>query len=82
MPPNILDAIYHRRRMHLQQLVDERGALAIAGALGYSSGSFISQMLGPRARRRITEGTARRIEAALGLEAGWLDREVQLSLPL
>lgn len=47
----------------------ERGAKQ----LGYTNASFLSQMAGPNPMRGISEKTARRFEAALGLARGWLD---------
>ena len=46
---------------------------ALAKALEYSDGSYLSQMMGPKPRRRFTEVIARRFEYKLQLETGWLD---------
>lgn len=70
-----MSKLYVTRVENLRRLVDmtEGGAVAVAEAMGYRHRSFISQMAGVNPTRRITEKTARAIEDALGLQAGWMD---------
>ncbi len=63
------------RRDNLRKLIAERGANALARALGYSNASFLSQMAGPNPMREVTEKSARAFEKKLGLPEGTLDRE-------
>ena len=75
-----MDAVYAARRRNLITLIEQRGGTANLGAaLGYTSGSFLSQLIGDPPRRKLTEVTARDIEAKLELAPGWLDtvRSVQ-----
>ena len=65
--------IYTIRKNNLQMLLRDRTARSIADALGYKGSSYISQMVGRKANRPITEVTARRLEQALGLSDRWLD---------
>jgi hypothetical protein len=64
------------RRDNLRAIMKKRGgSTKVAAQLGYKTGSFFSQMLGPTPTRDITEKSARRYEAALGLPSGTLDKE-------
>ena len=45
----------------------------VSKTLGYSNPSFISQMIGPKPTREITEKSARKFEERLGLQPGELD---------
>jgi len=66
---------FEMRRKNLRQLTkDWGGPLPLSIKLGYSNASFIVQMAGPNPSREISEKTARRIEAALGLPSGWMDQ--------
>jgi hypothetical protein len=66
--------VYAVRRHNLLLLVDQHhGRKQLGEALGYSNGSYISQLLGTPPKRPLTETTARNIEAKLGLACGWLD---------
>lgn len=69
--PKVTDSV---RRDNLRALIAEHGASNLASQLGYTNPSFLSQMAGPRPIRDITEKTARRFEAKLGLPKGYLDR--------
>lgn len=64
------------RRANLRTLMEQRGVNALARQLGYANASFLSQMAGPNPIRGVTEKTARRFEARLGLPVGSLDRPV------
>lgn len=70
-----MNKTYSTRVENLRRLVEmtEGGAVQVAAAMGYRHRSFISQMAGVNPTRRITEKTARAIEDAMGLQAGWLD---------
>lgn len=61
------------RRKNLRKLMDEHGATVLAKRLGYRSPTFLSQLAGPNPTRQVTEKTARRFEADLGLPTGYLD---------
>lgn len=70
-----MDATYETRLANMRRLVEmtEGGAAELARVMGYAHRSFISQMAGPNPVRRITEKTARSVEAAMGLPSGWMD---------
>jgi len=62
------------RRANLRKLIPQwGGAVAIAMKLGHAGGAFITQMAGPNPSREISEKQARKIEARLDLQRGWLD---------
>lgn len=64
------------RRDNLRAVVARMGGgTKVAATLGYRSASFLSQMVGPKPSREITEKSAREFEAKLGLPEGDLDRE-------
>lgn len=72
----IMAKIHTRRRLRLRQLVEERfdgNQSRMARAMGYSSSQYLNRMLhgGP-----LSERAAWRMEAALGLPEGWMDREL------
>lgn len=73
---NILKAVGLHRRNNLRAMVGEGKAYAtqvdLANALGITD-SYLSQMVGPKPIRRITETTARKFEYRLKLKAGALD---------
>ena len=70
--------IEQTRRANLRKLVaDSGGPTLLAQRLGYRNPSFIVQMTGPSPIREVSEKTARRIEASLGLPPLTLDREEQ-----
>jgi hypothetical protein len=72
--PQPMADVYAVRRNNLLLLVDQHGGRKQLGAaLGYSNGSYISQLLGTPPKRPLTETTARSIETKLGLSSGWLD---------
>lgn len=52
-----------------------------AEKMGYSNPSFLVQMFGPNPTRPASEKTMRRMETALGLEPGSLDKAIQSYLP-
>lgn len=63
------------RRENIRRLVDQRGGLTkLSKAIGQRNPSFLTQMVGPNPSREVSERTARRIEEAMGLENGVLDR--------
>jgi hypothetical protein len=67
--------IYAVRRRNLRQvIVQYEGATNLARRLGYTSPSFLSQLVGPRHNRQITEKVARHVEDRLSLPLGWLDK--------
>lgn len=65
------------RRTNLRRLAEQHTATALAQKLGYASASWISQMVGPRPVRDVTERTARLVEGVLDLEPGSLDLELE-----
>lgn len=66
--------VYDVRRDNLRTLANQWGGnTQLALRLGYSSGSFISQIIGPHPTRKITEEKARDMEAKLELPPRWLD---------
>lgn len=65
------------RRANLRRLATEHGSAVLAQRLGYTTGSFISQMVGPNPVRTISERTARVIEFHLDLEPGSLDLDLE-----
>ena len=68
---NVLDT----RRERLRELMRVRGGPgALAKKLGYSSGSYLSQVAGPTPTRDISERVARAMEKLMGLPEGWLDQ--------
>ena len=70
--------VYEVRRTNLRLLIDQWGGpKPLAKKLGYSKASFMVQMGGPNPTRKVTERTARRIEKALELPTGWMDKEVE-----
>lgn len=67
-------AVLDVRRANLRTLADRyEGAAGLGRALGYTSGSYISQMIGLVPSRPVSEAIARTVESKLGLPAGWLD---------
>lgn len=69
-----MDAVYAARRQNLRLLVEKFGGTGALGtALGYTSGSFISQIISDPPQRNLTEGVARDMESKLRLASGWLD---------
>lgn len=64
------------RKARLKAYVEENGGTnAVARRLGYANASFLSQMLGPKAIRDVSEKTVRRYERKLGLPTGYFDRD-------
>jgi hypothetical protein len=69
-----LQRIKLTRRSNLRFLLSQYGSLEKLGkALGYANGSYVSQLIGRKPIRAISETTARRFEAKLNLPLGWLD---------
>lgn len=66
------------RRANLRKLADQHGSTNLAQRLGYSSVSFLCQMIGPNPRRPVTEKTARAVEDELGLQPGWMDLDLEV----
>lgn len=54
----------------------EGGVGSVAKRMGYSNSSFLVQIFGPNPNREPTEKTMRKIEKALGLPTGALDKPV------
>lgn len=70
-----MQPIMQARREALRRYVEDHGGpTSVAKALGYSNGSFLSQLIGPNPIRPFTEKVARKIEEKLGLAPGYLDR--------
>ena len=70
------------RRDNLRRIVDLKGGgTKVAALLGYRSPSFLSQQIGPKPTREITEKSAREYETKLDLPAGTLDREEPVEAP-
>lgn len=67
--------LYEIRRHNLRALIAKHGNGEVAKAAGYPSPSYLSQMVGKKAKRGITERSARRIETAMLLPIHWLDVE-------
>jgi hypothetical protein len=66
------------RRENLRRLIkDADGPKNFAAKLGYANPSFLVQMAGPHPSRVVTDKTARRFEAKLGLPDGALDWPVE-----
>jgi epoxyqueuosine reductase QueG len=66
--------VFAARRSNIRVLVKQNETVAKLGArLGYSNGTFISQLTGEPPRRQVSEKVARNIETKLGLAQGWLD---------
>jgi hypothetical protein len=69
--------VHAARRHNLLLLVDQHGGRKGLGeALGYSNGSYISQLIG--GRREVSEQTARVIEGRLNLVHGWMDKAAKV----
>ena len=66
-------AVYAARRANLVALANQHGGRkALGELLGYSNGSYISQLIG--GRREVSEPVARKIEATLHLAQDWMDK--------
>lgn len=64
------------RRKNLRAIIEKQGGVSkLARLMGYSNPSFLSQMAGPKPTREITEKSARKLETAMGLPPGALDRD-------
>lgn len=76
-PEAALTSLHNVRYGNLLALVGEgkrfTSQAELATVLGLTDSSFISQMKGPKPRRRFTESTARKYEYKLGLRNGALD---------
>ncbi|WP_156136060.1 hypothetical protein [Delftia sp. ZNC0008] len=57
------------------------GVNKAAAKMGYANAAFLSQIFGPNPTRSPTEKTMRRLEKALELEEGSLDKEAAPELP-
>lgn len=69
-----ISAVYAARRANLRVLADRfNGTSQLAAKLGLAHPSYLSQLIGPNPTRDVSERVARRYEARLGLQAGWLD---------
>ena len=66
------------RRANIRALVAEMGGYpATVSKMGYGSASLLSQIAGPNPTRSPTEKAVRKMEAAMGLPHGYLDRAPQ-----
>jgi hypothetical protein len=64
------------RRARLRRLISEYGGqLPLAKAIGQFGASYLTQLAGPHPTRAVSEKFARKVERALGLPPGWMDRE-------
>ena len=64
------------RRENMRKLIQHWGGPSVlAKKMGHVNASFLVQMAGPNPTRNVSERTARTVEQALGLEAGWVDRQ-------
>lgn len=73
-PIPLLKALRETRKRNLLALAGQYGGNTKLGrALGYSNGAYLTQLIGKRPRRSISETTARRVEMKLRLPPGWLD---------
>ncbi|OZI58723.1 hypothetical protein [Bordetella genomosp. 1] len=71
---NYMARVFETRRDNLRSLAQKsNGPAALARRLGITNTSYLSQLIGKQPTRNISETTARKIEAELGLSAGWLD---------
>lgn len=66
-----LGSVFATRRDNLRLLTEKQDIVTVARQCGYSSGSFISQLL--HGGRSISEYVARGIEEGMCLDRGWLD---------
>lgn len=71
----VLSKIATIRRDNLRTLCNIHGTSALSRRLGYRSPSFLSQMVGPKPAREVTEKSAREFEQRLEMPEGTLDRE-------
>lgn len=70
----MMKTLFDKRREVLRQLSSERGGpTKLAKDLGYSNGTYLSQLIGANPIRHVTERVARSIEEKLGLPEGYLD---------
>lgn len=70
-----LDRLAQTRRSNLLRVAERyKTQRELAKVLGFSQPSYLSQLIGPRPSRPITERSARLFEARLGLALGSLDR--------
>ena len=61
----------------LRQFIEKNGGVwQVSRRLGYANASFLSQMVGPKKNRPITEKTLKKIESEYSMEPGYFDREV------
>lgn len=73
-----MPTVFDRRRENLRRLIEQWGGVgSLATKLGYANARYLVQMAGPNPTRPITEKNARKFEVTLGLEPGWLDRNVE-----
>ena len=69
-------------RLHnLRQLVLKSSATEVSKRLGYQQPTYISQMVGPKANRPLTEKNARKYEKTLGLKDKWFDQDHEQPAP-
>jgi hypothetical protein len=76
-PSDPMQKVFEARRANLRTLAEKHEGIGkLAEKLGYANSSFLSQLIGPNPTRDVTEKNARKIEAALGLPALWMDTAV------
>jgi hypothetical protein len=71
-----MKTLYNVRRNNLRALIGEGKRFALAADLATAlkfTPTYLSQLIGPKPRRRITETSARNFEKKLRLEQGSLD---------
>lgn len=69
-------------RIHnLRRLVLQSSATEVSQRLGYAQPTYLSQMVGPRANRPLSEKNARKYERKLGLAPGWFDKDHEQPAP-
>ena len=61
----------------LRKFIEENGGVRqVSLRLGYANASFLSQMVGPKKNRPITEKTLKKIEDGYALKRGYFEREI------
>lgn len=74
-----MDDIKAIRIANARSAIEKAGGVGkVAALMGYANASFLVQQFGPHPTRNPSEKTMRRIEEALGLEAGILDRRPEV----
>src|SRR4051794_21637690 len=70
-----MTSVYATRTANLKFLAKHHGGQSqLAVKLGFTK-AWLSQLIGKTTHCEVSEKTARKIEAVLSVEPGWLDRE-------